>query len=195
MRKPAFTVVELMTATSIGLLLISLTWGVYLSIVRASVASDQESMVAQNARVIVDRISRDVRQTTGFAQSLPDTAAAGVSSLEFVDGHEPDPAGPVYIRYSLSGTDVWRRRHYYYKADQPDTRVTLNAGDTTYEEGDARGGSTGIYRHELEGTIVADGVKSLIFYGTATLVKIDVVLQRQASGPTYSIHSAVSKRN
>jgi prepilin-type N-terminal cleavage/methylation domain-containing protein len=193
MRRAGFTLIEVLVATTLSVGLIGLAGSAYIQSERLTVAQADELAVAQNARVLVDRISRDVRQTTEFIATLPDNAAEGVTVVEFVDGHEPPPGGPYYLRYELVDQEVWRRRQYYYRPSQPEVRVDYNPSETIYEEG-AGAPDDALVRHLDESTLVADGVTDLAFWGSASLLRIDVWLA-QGRSEIYQLHSAVAKRN
>lgn len=193
MRRAGFTLVEVLVATTLSVGLIGLAGSVYIQSQRLTAAQADELAVSQNARVLVDRISRDVRQTTEFIATLPETLADGVTMVEFVDGHEPPPGAPYYLRYDLQDGQVWRRRQYYYRAGQPDTRVSYNPSEQLYEEN--QGAPDGaLVRHETEAIAVADGVQDLAFWGSASLLRIDAWLA-QGRSESYQLHSAVAKRN
>lgn len=192
-RRRAFTLIEVLLAATLSVGLVGIAGSSYLQSERVAAIEADELAVAQNARVLIDRLSRDVRQTTEFAFTLPETVADGASSVEFVDGHEPSIDGPYYLRYELQDGQVWRRRHYYYRGSQPGTRLPFSQGETVYEEGE-EGGDTALYRHETEAVVIAESVADLKFWGTANLLSVDVWLQR-ADGTTEPLHSAVAKRN
>lgn len=192
-RRSAFTLVEVLIATVLSVGLIGMAGAAYVQSQRLTVAQTDELAVAQNARVLVDRISRDVRQTTEFTATLPDTVGEGATSVEFVDGHEPNESGPYYLQYDLADGQVWRRRLYYYRPSQPTVRVSYNPSEVLYEEG-AGAPDNGLVRHVDESIVVADGVQQLSFWGTTSLLRIDVWLA-QGGSQTYQLHSAVAKRN
>lgn len=193
MKRSAFTLVEVLVSTVLAVGLLAATGAAYLQAQRLSVVEAEELAASQNARTLVDRISRDVRQATEFVSALPGEPGGEVATLEFIDGHEPQPGGPYYIRYELTGDKVWRRRHYYYRSGQPETRVPLTPGEVVWEEGAEGGDSTTIYRHEVEAHVVADHAASLGFWGGGRLVRIDVVFQY--GEVQHPLHSAVAKRN
>jgi len=192
MKRSAFTLIEVLVAATLSVGLIGIAGSAYIQSQRLTAAQADELTVAQNARVLVDRISRDVRQTTEFTATLPEAVGDGISTIQFVDGHEPS-GGPYYLEYALEGGQVWRRKLYYYRPSQPDVRVTFNPTETIYEEGDSVPGDA-LVRHQEENIAIADGVDNLSFWGTASLVRIDVWLSDGGSD-IYQLHSAVAKRN
>ena len=193
MKRSGFTLIEVLLATTLSVGLIGLAGTAYVQSQRLTVAQADELTVAQNARVLVDRVSRDVRQTTEFTATLPDNSLEGADSIEFVDGHEPDESGPYYLQYELADGQIWRRRLYYYRPSQPTVRVSYNPSEVLYEEG-AGAPDNGLVRHVDESIAVADGVQQLSFWGSASLLRIDVWL-KQGNSDVYQLHSAVAKRN
>jgi len=188
MKRRGFTLSELVIAAAIASILAGLTAASYISIQRLVARGQDDLLAASTARVIIDRVSRDLRQALVVVDSIPPDAADGLTSLEFEDGHDVDPAGPTYITYSLDGTDVRRNRHYYYLTSSPNQRLPYNAGVV---------GQGGFAVASLSGEdyIIADRVSDLRFYGSSSLVYIDTSITVNAVSNDQSYHSAVAKRN
>lgn len=188
MKRHGFTLVELILAASIASVLAGLTAASYIAIQRLVVRGQDDLVAAQTARVIIDRVSRDLRQAETVVNLIPPDSASGLTTLEFEDGHEVDPAGPTYITYSLEGTTVRRNRHYYYLQSNPGQRLPYNAGVV---------GQGGFSVSEVTGEnyLIADGVSDLRFYGSSSLVEIDTTITVNATTTPQSYHSAVAKRN
>lgn len=187
MTRRGFTLTELVIAAGIASILAGLTATSYISIQRLVVRGEKDLVAAQTARVIIDRISRDLRQAIRITDSVPPDAVSAISTLTFEDGHDVNPDGPTYITYSLEDTSVRRNRHYYYLESNPTQRLPYNAGVV---------GQNGFAVTSIEGEnyLIADDVDDLLFYGEARLVQIDTVIA-VAAGITQRYHSAVAKRN
>jgi prepilin-type N-terminal cleavage/methylation domain-containing protein len=124
----AFTLVELVVAIAISSILIGITVSSY-TLFRRSMNLDQgKSDITQNARVALDRLARELRQTPDVVTPLPadpnDNSVAQPGQIEFEDGHANDL---TYRRYYISGgilkVDV---KQYYFSYDTA-TRVKWNA--------------------------------------------------------------------
>lgn len=187
MRYKGFTLTELVIAAAIASILAGLTASSYISVQRLVARGENDLVAAQTARVVIDRISRDLRQALKIVDSIPPDAVDGLTNLTFEDGHDVDPAGPTYITYMLDGTSVQRTRHYYYRADNPSQRLPYNAGVV---------GQNGFSEAVIEGEdyVIADDVANLRFYGSERLISIDTDITVQGAG-VQSYHSAVAKRN
>ena len=187
MSKRGFTLTELLVAASIASILAGLTATSYISVQRLVARGENDLVAAQTARVIIDRISRDLRQALTIVDSIPPDPIDGLTHLTFEDGHDVDPSGPTYITYALNGTSVQRTRHYYYQSSNPNQRLPYNAGTV---------GQNGFSVATVEGEDyeIANDVADLRFYGDAHLISINTDITVQGAG-IQSYHSAVAKRN
>lgn len=196
-QKRGFTIPEILIAVTISSILIGLTAASYVSIQKVVGRNENEYVIAQNARAVVDRISRDVRQAVSFATNVPESQSEAISAIEIEDGHDVDPAGPTYITYELviNSNDggfvkgvVWHKRYFYYNTVNPSIHLPYSSGVV---------GQGGFNRQDLTGEsyIIAENVTDLNFYGLASLLQIDVTLQMSANEKAQTFHSAVGKRN
>lgn len=194
--KNGFTLVELLLAAFLSVMLAGLTATAYSGIQRQIASGEEDLILAQNGRSVIDRIARDVRQAVNFATTLPSDPAEAVDNFEFEDGHAVDANGPTYIDYLFESTDnngftegvVRRSRYYYYLVENPTRRLPFDAGVV---------GEDGFTKQVIESGsfIIAENVTGLRFWGTANLLYIDVDLQKRAGGYSLPLHSAVAKRN
>jgi prepilin-type N-terminal cleavage/methylation domain-containing protein len=116
--KPAFTLIELLVAIMVSSILIVITVSIF-SVFRKTIAADQNAAaLSQNARVSLDRMSREIRQTPDIVTELP------ASEIEFEDGHADDL---TYRRYYVSGTLLKMDVNQYYFASSPTIRVKWNS--------------------------------------------------------------------
>jgi prepilin-type N-terminal cleavage/methylation domain-containing protein len=160
--KRAFTLVELIVAISVSSILIGITASTY-SLFRRSMALDQgKSLIAQNARIALDRISRELRQTPDVVTQLPatpaDTSIAQPGGIEFEDGHANDL---TYRRYYVVDKVLRVDIKQYYFPDDPGVRVRWNA----IGAGGAAPASNIVTTYD-----VADSIESIAFYGTSEVV-------------------------
>lgn len=195
-KKPGFTLVEVLLAAFLSVILAGLTATGYSSIQQQISQGEEELVLAQNGRAVIDRISRDVRQAVRFATTLPADRAEALTAIEFEDGHDVDENGPIYIEYSFESTEengftvgsVRRSRHYYYLTTNPERRLPFDSGIL---------GENNFAKQNIESDsyIVAENVTGLRFWGTPDLLYVDVDLQAKAGGYALPLHSAVARRN
>ena len=191
--KKGYTLVELLIAASVSLLLVSLATGIYVNVNQQVGQGEEEIILAQNGRAVIDRMSRDIRQAITFATVIPFERVDSVDYLEFEDGHNISAAGPTYIEYQLTNVvdgigEVTRSRHYYYFEGNPAVRLPYNSGTE---------GTAGFTKEVItvDSYTIAEDVSSLEFYGTDQLLQLDVTLKQKADGKELELHSAVAKRN
>src|SRR4030042_7081060 len=102
--KRAFTLLEMVVTISLSLLLIGSLYSVYLTSYKSYRRSVNKAELNQNARIALERISRDLRQTERITTSLPpddtDDMNPAPSAIQFQDGH--DTENIQYIKYLLS---------------------------------------------------------------------------------------------
>jgi len=102
---------------TIGALIIMATYGVYNISYKTYKKNFASAELTQNARIALERMSRDIRQTTEILTALPEDPGAGTpsSEIKFQDGHNfwPTSGQIQYITYSLSGTDLHRKLSHF----------------------------------------------------------------------------------
>jgi len=180
--KRAFTLVELLLALMIASLLVSMTAGAY-TLFRRTLAQQQTSAeLAQNGRVVVDRLSRELRQSPLVVTVLPDdpsdTSVTQPSEIEFESGHD---STMTYYRYYVSNGVLKLDTKYYYYSSAPATHVRYT---TASPQPQAAVTST---------VDVADRVKSLAFYGDQS---VRIVLTTTDGGTQdYKLDTTVLRRN
>lgn len=153
-----FTLIEILTGLAAGVLIILAVLQIF-SISRTAVRGGNNSAEAvQNARVALERMSRDLRQAEELVTTLPATDsepdAPPPSEIEFQDGHDPDAL--TYIRYYLDGTDLHREQSYYAFPANPSVRVLHNIRNEFGQLPE---------RAALDDQLIAEGVSALQFWG------------------------------
>ena len=139
---------------------------------------------AQNARVLLDRISRELRQAKDVVTQIPanedDESIQQPHLIEFEDGHANDL---TYRRYYLEGTTLKLDVKEYYMASDPSTRVKW---DTTNN-------GTPAVSSVISSVDVAEMVQSLRFYGGNT---IQIVIQTgDGTAPNVTMQTSIQGRN
>lgn len=183
-KQPGFTLIELLVAVIISSILIGITVSTY-SLFRKSMNLDQsKSNIAQNARIALDRLSRELRQTPDVVTNLPDdptdNTVAQPGQIEFEDGHANDLTyRRYYITNSVLKVDV---KEYYFSGD-PAYRVKWNAS----------GGSGQLVTHVISTQDIADNVQSIVLYGTD---QIQIILTTAGEGnQQFALRTTVFGRN
>ncbi len=163
------TLIEATIAIAIAITIISAAYASFIMGEKTSRKSLQKAELSQNGRITLDRISREIRQTTEMVTLLPsdenDPLNPPPSGIKFEDGHTDITQ---YITYYKSGTDLKRKvSHYYFDSDS-DNWVVYNAED-----------SYGNPPTETvdEDLIIAEYINQLQFYGEE-VINIDLTVQK-----------------
>lgn len=184
--KTGFTILEITVTMAIFLLSIILIGSLYIIAQRLYNQSSNRAELAQNGRVILDRISRELRQAANIVTPLPptntDPGNPPAEEIFFQDGH--DISQITYIRYYLDGTDLRRQHKSYYFANEPDTYVYWNSADPNGNPPLA---------NVLSEAIVGEYFSGLAFWGSGGEINIEVNLNKKQSA--MEIKTSVYKRN
>ena len=180
------TLVEILVAISISTLLIGALYGIYLVSFKSYKHSVNQAELNQNARIAMERISRDLRQTNRLTTIIPpndtDLLNPPPSDIMFQDGHTTNQI--QYIRYFLDGTNLKRQVIHYWFSSDTSIWVEYNAipppGITLLNNID-------------EDRIKADKITSLKFYGENNLINIGITASDGTS--TYTYKTIVLARN
>lgn len=180
--KRGFTLTEILVAMACGVLLIVTLYGVYVTSYQSYRRSVNQAELAQNARVGLERISRDLRQTDRITTELPpddtDLQNPPPSYIQFQDGH--DTAKIQYIKYYLTDHNLKRQVIHYSFSSDPDTWVAWNTV-----------GADEIIDPALD-VIKADKVSAIEFYGVK-LITIELTVSDEQS--TFYFKTQVLGRN
>jgi len=84
-----FTLTEMMVVIAISLLIIAAVYSAYSLSRRGYLAGEEIAEVTQNGRVILERISRGIRQAKEIATELPTERVNPPDEIKFQDGHLP----------------------------------------------------------------------------------------------------------
>lgn len=165
-KNAGFTLMEALTGALLGAIILIIIYTSFTTGQKLNKQGLLNSEVAQNGRIAMDRISRELRQTgqlvTILSENPPDPAQ---TEIMFEDGHTDTIQ---YIRYYLSGTDLRKEiRHYYFPAE-PETWVNDSARD-----GYGQPASSAVDSDQ----IISQFVASLNFYGEKT-ISIDLSIEK-----------------
>jgi prepilin-type N-terminal cleavage/methylation domain-containing protein len=115
-----FTLMELIFTIAISAILLLSVIGIYIFTQKTYYSTDNNAEIVQNGRVILDRMIRELRQTPDIVTELPDDTSVPESlpdEIIFQDGH--NTIETKYIRYYLSGEDIYRQIIVYYFDTNP----------------------------------------------------------------------------
>lgn len=115
-----FTLIEILIVAGLVVIILTAAIGVYLMGQKAYRVANVDAELIQNSRVVLDRLSREIRQTNEIVTQLSSP------EIEFQDGHTD---ALRYIRYFLDNTDLRRQIITYYFAFDPETPVRWDATD------------------------------------------------------------------
>lgn len=110
-----FTVVEIVVSLTIATIIFLLVSSAYVISQQAYNQTDTKAELTQNGRVILDRMTREIRQARRISTNLPtDTSSPDdlPNEIKFLDGH--DISFKHYIRYYQSSTELKRQVIVYY---------------------------------------------------------------------------------
>lgn len=157
-KRKGITLIELLVAASLSTILLLALYAVYSTSYQAYRASINKAELNQNARIALERISRDFRQTGTIVTTLPpndiDPLNPPSHEIEFLDGHNTDKI--QYIKYYLQGNDLHRQVLHYYLSSDTSAWVAADVRDS-------------FGNHEIsvdEDVVKANQVTGLKFFGT-----------------------------
>lgn len=158
-----FTTLEIMVSLMLFVMVILLVGSMFIISQKSYNKGSRTAELTQNARVTLDRMSREIRQSTSIVTSLNPDGGVAVHEIFFQDGH--DSSQITYIRYYLSGTDLMRRHVAYYFDTNPGIYVVRSSVD---------GSGNPPSEMILEDRIVGEFLNKLEFWGTNGLITISV---------------------
>lgn len=175
-----FTLTELLIAIVISLLIFLIVSSTFILNQRVFRKSNIKAELAQNARISIDLMTREIRQAKTFVTTVPSNEASAVHEIEFEDGHTDYQI--QYIRYYLEDTNLKRQIIVYYFDTSPSVYVR-------YNDVDAFGGPT---QEILEDRIISENISNINFYGNGNL-EVDLTLTK--STEQVEMKSTINPRN
>jgi len=114
-RQGGFTFVEMVLALAVGTLLLVVAYQFLLASQQFYRIGGDKVEYAQNGRVAMDKMVRELRQAEVVVTTFPS------QEIEFKDGHTPGTKR--YIRYFLQNRNILREEIMYYFSSEPDVAV------------------------------------------------------------------------
>lgn len=131
--KNGFTLAELLVTIAILGLVLGAIYGAYALSQRAYREGEASAELTQNSRVILERMTREIRQAKEIATELPATSTDATSTIKFEDGH--DISYVHYVRYFWDEVDKTIKReviaYYFSISGNPNSTSTYVAWDAT----------------------------------------------------------------
>lgn len=192
-----FTFVEVLITLSIVIFVFSACFTLYFLAQRFYQRAEERAEILQNGRVILERLSREIRQATEIITplpQLPDLPGNPPSpSIEFEDGHTPSPYQALlsdyyYIRYYLDDSEVFRQYRVYCFEDCAVCSSFVRWNDFRLED------ETQVYPQacNLEEKVIGEYVSDLSFWGANT---IQIGLSLIKKGENIDLATQITGRN
>jgi len=183
-KQKGFTLVEVLVAMAIFSIAVILIFSIYFTSQKFYQKTETKAEILQNARVVLERMTRELRQTQDIITILPQVpdnpVSPPASEIEFQDGHYPSPyvslgSDYYYIRYYISTTTGEINREYkVYCFDD------CEACSAFFKWNDAQvidGIPTTAHSCLLEDRVVGEFAKEIKFWG-AGVINISLKLQK-----------------
>jgi hypothetical protein len=159
-----FTIFEIIVSISLFVVIILMTGSLYQISQKSYNKGSDGAELTQNARVSLDRISRELRQATDIVTGLP------ASEIFFRDGH--DISKITYIKYYLYGNNLMRVRTAYYFGDEQNVYVPYGSFDIYGDPPDELILEGGVPK------IIGEYFNNLQFGGADNLINISMELAK-----------------
>lgn len=157
-----YSLSEIVITVAIATLALSIILAIYFMTTQAYRAGNDRAEVAQNGRVTMDRMIREIRQANEISTELPETGDnpenPPPSEIMFEDGH--NTAFIQYIKYYLDNPELRRQIIIYYFEEEPEIYVHWN---------DLDGEGNPPTLEVLEDKVVGEFITELKFYGTSLI--------------------------
>ena len=125
------TLIEVIISITILSLILLIVYSSLTLSRRSYIEGENIAEITQNGRVILERLSREIRQAKEIVTELPDVLDSEIpegakSEIEFEDGHISAPYH--YIHYFKEDNKIWREViGYYFSGDSDETLVPWDA--------------------------------------------------------------------
>jgi len=122
-KKRSFTLVEMLVVMSLAVVIIIGGYAIYIISLKTYQKNTAQGELAQNARIALERMTRDIRQTMDIVTALGVDQQHFSPEIEFQNGHLTTPI--QYIDFKLVGSDLeFTPVHYAFNPlDPPDMWV------------------------------------------------------------------------
>lgn len=119
--KFGFTFIELLVALAGGLLLLLGVLNLFTLGQSAFRVGGNFAEASQNGRIVLERMSRELRQAEELVSALSQNPASPSAEIQFLDGHNPQALN--YLRYYLANQTLRREVAFYNLTAAPTVPV------------------------------------------------------------------------
>lgn len=127
-----FTLTEVVIALALFVLISVVLYSIYTLHQKAYTTGEARAEILQNGRVILERMTREIRQAKNIVTELSDDETGATSTILFQDGH--DISTIQYIHYFKEGFNIKREKIAYYFSGDSTTYVVWNANPPQGQE-------------------------------------------------------------
>ncbi|MEA3295625.1 MAG: hypothetical protein U9Q27_00570, partial [Patescibacteria group bacterium] len=163
--------IEILIVISVFALTLGIIYGSYSLSQKAYKEVETTTEINQNARVILERITREIRQAKEIVTELSDEEPIESVSPElgimFEDGHIEEQYH--YIRYFKDNNNIKKQVIVYYFSGSPDTFVPYNAIPPETET---------LENIILEEKIIGEYIVGIKFWGEE-VINISIILEKK----------------
>jgi prepilin-type N-terminal cleavage/methylation domain-containing protein len=181
-QEAGFTLLEVIVALSLFTIVIIMALSMYMLSAQTHSRMSAKVEMAQNVRVSLSRMSREIRQSPEVVTELSTNKEDSASEIIFQDGHNQEEIG--YIEYYLDGTDLRRSEMVYYFPSEEDEYVSYNTRDRNDELPEKK---------IVEDRLVGEYFEDLNFWRDEEVVNIEMTLE--LAGDNFKVGSGVYHRN
>ena len=182
-KSEGFTLLEVIVSISLFVVIILIVNSMYSISQRVYNKSSDEAELVQNARVCLDRISREIRQSVNIITDMPSTpTSTPAEEIFFQDGHDIDQI--TYIYYYLDGSDLVRQHRAYEFPAESGVYVPIGSVDEFDDSPD---------KIILKDRIVGQYFDALEFWGENGWVNISIDLSKNQD--FLNVDTSVYSRN
>jgi len=179
----SFTLIEVLITVAIFTLVVVAIFSVYLTGMGFYQKGETQAELLQNGRVILERMSREIRQAREIITGLSETESEATGTILFEDGHSA--LSYRYIHYFQEGNLLKREVIGYYFSG--DLNQTLVPWDSTPPPGQT------LEKKILEESrVIGEYVNGLKIWGTK-LVNVSLTLIEK--GESLNLRTKVFGRN
>ncbi|MCD6270219.1 prepilin-type N-terminal cleavage/methylation domain-containing protein [bacterium] len=191
-----FTLVEMIIVIAIFILVSFSVFEIYIFGQKFYQQQSDKAELLQNGRIILERLSREIRQAEEIVTTLPLAYGSNLpNEVEFQDGHFPSPYQSLcseyyYIRYYLAtSTNEFRRQYLVYCFDDCSTCSDyFRWNDTKIVGGD----TTSTHPCLLEDRIIGEYVDKIEFWKDGP---INVIITLKKAGSQLKLRTKIFGRN
>ncbi len=177
-----FSLLEVLVALSLFSLAIIMVISMYSLSQRSYNHASTKAELTQNARVVINRISREIRQSRDIVIELSSSLASSSQEIIFEDGHDTEKI--TYIKYYKDDTDMRRAELAHYFEEEENVYVRY---DTVNEDGELP------KEKILQDQLVGEYFDMVGFWGDKDLINIDLKLKK--NNKTFQTKTSIHSRN